>query len=111
MKKILSLFVLCSFLAVGVTANACDGHKKASKASTEVAKTPVTTASTAVTKDAKKAECTPAEKAACVDKASTKAGCGTEGVKTTSTDATGAEKAKSCCPKGAAKKTMAAKKS
>ena len=105
MKKILSLFLVCSFLAVGVTANACDGHKKASsKASTEVAKTPVTTASTAVAKDAKK-ECTPAEKAACVDKASTKAGCGTEGVKTTSTS-----KAKSCCPTGA-KKTMAAKKS
>ena len=106
MKKILSLFVLGSFLAIGVTANACDGHKKTMKASTEVAKTPVTTASTAVAKDAKK-ECTPAEKAACVDKASTKAGCGTDGVKTTSTDATGAAKAKGCC--SSAKKTMAKK--
>ena len=104
MKKILSLFVLCSFLAVGVTANACDGHKKASKASTEVAKTPVTTASTAVAKDAKK-ECTPAEKAACTP--AQKAACGTEGVKTTSTDATGAAKAKGCC--SSAKKTMAKK--
>jgi len=104
MKKIFLVLVLGSFMGLAFNANACDGHKaKTSKASTgTVAKTPVTTASTAVAKDAKK-ECTPAEKAACVDKASTKAGCAPDaGIKTTSTDATGASK--SCCAKKATTK-------
>jgi hypothetical protein len=93
MKKIFLVLVLGSFMGLAFNANACDGHKsKTTKASTEtVAKTPVTTASTSVAKDSKK-ECTPAEKAACVDKASTKAGC--TDAATTSTGAT-----KSCCAK------------
>jgi len=78
MKKILFVFVLGSFLGLGLNANACDGHKsKTTKASTEtVTKTPVTTASTSVAKDTKK-ECTPAEKAACSDKAA-KSCCSTK---------------------------------
>jgi hypothetical protein len=93
MKKIFLVLVLGSFMGLALNASACDGHKsKTTKASTEtVAKTPVTTASTSVAKDSKK-ECTPAEKAACVDKASTKAGC-TDGVTTTAAGST-----KSCCP-------------
>jgi hypothetical protein len=89
MKKILFVLVFGSFLGLSLNANACDGHKaKAKKASTTTV-----TGATKVSADAKK-ECTPAEKAACADKAkvskaSTKAGgCCAHGSKKATTTTT-----------------------